>query len=75
MYIKFLKSNEGKNRINRIQFLEKHSKLFNRTELVGMVWSCKIMDTTTVRRGWIKVHRKYGSDLLTMSLNQLQINK
>lgn len=37
MYIKLLKSNEGKKGINRIKFLEKHSKFFNRTELAGMV--------------------------------------
>ena len=35
MYIKFLKSNEGKKKkgINRIKFVETHSKFFNTTEL------------------------------------------
>jgi hypothetical protein len=32
------------------------------------------MDKTPVRRGKIKVHRKQGSELLALSLNELQIN-
>jgi hypothetical protein len=58
MYIKFLKSNEGKKGINIIKFVETHSNFFNTTELVWILWPCKITDTTTVRRGRIKVDRK-----------------
>ena len=58
MYMKFLKSNEGEKGIHRIKFLETHSKLFNRLELAWIVWARQIIDTTTVRRGRIQVHRK-----------------
>jgi hypothetical protein len=34
--LKFLKSYEGEKGINRITFLEKHSKYYNTTELAGM---------------------------------------
>jgi hypothetical protein len=37
MYIKLLKSNEGEKGINRIKFVETHSKFFNTTELALMV--------------------------------------